>query len=73
MSNQEQPKPKKRKEVSWVAVAGTLAVVAYQLVHAQFDLPPLPNGVIEALVSLGVVTAAAAPGLLDKDDDDAGK
>jgi len=73
MSNQEQPKPKKRKEVSWVAVAGTLAVVAYQLVHTQFELPPLPNGGIEALVSLGVVTAAAAPGLLDKDDDDAGK
>lgn len=62
-------KPRKRKEVSWVAVAGTLAVVAYQLVHKQFDLPALPDGVIEALVSLGVVTAAAAPGLLDKDDD----
>lgn len=69
----EQTKTKKRKEVSWVAVVGTLAVVAYQLVHAQFDLPALPQGAIEALVSLGVVTAAAAPGILDKDDDDAKK
>lgn len=73
MSNQNQAKPRKRKEVSWVAVAGTLAVVAYQLVHKQFDLPALPDGVIEALVSLGVVTAAAAPGLLDKDDNEQGK
>jgi len=71
--SQEQTKPKKRKEVSWVAVVGTLAVVAYQLVHKQFDLPALPDGVIEALVSLGVVTAAAAPGILDKDDNDSGK